>query len=192
MRCRSKNANIICNSIFSLICIPGNAFTIAAMPLVGRSVGRGDYPDARDKLLFVNWLSSLGLFATCAIMFVLSGPLVSLYTHEAAVAAVAADMLKIIAIFMPFSWSMSFVLPAGLKGAGDVNYSMVTSIIGMWVFRVFLGYLLGIVFHMGAVGVYLGMCVDWVVRGSLYYMRVRGARWYKHAARFAHRQEIAQ
>ena len=176
------NANIIAGSIFSLICIPGNSFFVAVMPLVGQSVGRGDFGDAREKMLFVNWLSSLGLLATCAAMLIFSGPLVSLYTKEPAVQAIAADMLKVIGIFMPLFWSASFVLPSGLRGATDIKYTMITSIVGMWVFRVFLGYLLGIGLGLGAVGVYLGMCVDWVVRGILYYIRVRGCRWYRRAA----------
>lgn len=179
------NANIIAGSVFSLICIPGNAFAIAAMPLVGQSVGRGDYDEARDKLLFVNWLSSLGLFVTCVAMYLLSRPLVSLYTTDPTVIPIAVAMLSVVAVMMPPFWSVSFVLPAGLKGASDAKYSMVTTVIGMWVFRVLLGYIFGITMGMGAVGVYMGMCVDWAVRGILYYARVRGSRWYRNAGRTA-------
>lgn len=179
------NANIIAGSIFSLVCVPGSAFSVAAMPLVGQSVGRGDFHGARDRMLYVNWLSSIGLFLTCAVMMLLARPLVGFYTQDAAVAAIAVDMLKVVAVFMPLFWPVSFVLPAGLKGAGDAKYSMVTSVIGMWAFRVLLGYILGITLQMGAVGVYLGMCVDWVVRGVLYYIRVRGSRWQRYAERRA-------
>jgi putative MATE family efflux protein len=172
------NANIISGSIFTLICIPGNAFAVASMPLVGQSAGRGDFADAREKMLYVNLLSSLGLLITCAAMALLAGPLVSLYTQDADVAALAVSVLYIVAVFVPLFWSVSFVLPAGLKGAGDVKYTMITSIIGMWLFRVLLGYLLGIQLGMGVAGVYLGMCADWAVRGVLYYIRVRGSRWW--------------
>ena len=177
------NANVIAGSIFSLICIPGNAFAIAAMPLVGQSVGRADYDEARDKLLFVNWLSSLGLAVTCLAMYLFSGPLVRLYTTDPTVIPIAISMLNIIALTMPLFWSVSFVLPAGLKGASDAKYSMITTVIGMWVFRVLLGYILGFVMNWGAVGIYVGMSVDWAVRGMLYYIRVRGTKWFQHAHR---------
>ncbi len=177
------NANIIAGSIFSLICIPGNAFSIAAMPLVGQSVGRGTFDDARDKLLYVNWLSSLGLAVTCAAMAVFSRPLVGLYTTDESVIPITISMINIIAVMMPMFWSVSFVLPAGLKGASDAKYSMFTTVIGMWVFRVLLGYILGVTMGMGAVGIYVGMCVDWAVRGTLYYIRVRGTKWFRHAER---------
>ncbi len=179
------NANIIAGSVFSLICIPGNAFAVAVMPIVGQSVGKCDYPDARERLLFVNWMSSLGLLLTNALMAALAWPLAYLYTTDAEVAAITVQMLYVVAVFMPISWSASFVLPAGLRGAGDTNYSMVTSIIGMWLFRVLLGYILGILCQMGAVGIYLAMCTDWLVRGTLYYIRVRGSRWYGKSAKLA-------
>ncbi len=177
------NANVIAGSIFSLICIPGNAFSIAAMPLVGQSVGRGAFDEARDKLLFVNWLSSLGLAVTCAAMFVFARPLVGLYTTDESVIPIAISMIQVIAVTMPLFWSVSFVLPAGLKGASDAKYSMITTVTGMWLFRVLLGYILGVVMGWGAVGIYVSMSVDWAVRGTLYYIRVRGTRWYQHAQR---------
>ncbi|MGO0807467.1 hypothetical protein ACTPEF_27115, partial [Clostridioides difficile] len=31
-------------------------------------------------------------------------------------------------------WPISFVLSAGLKGAGDTRYTMMTAVIGMWIF----------------------------------------------------------
>ncbi len=185
------NATIIANSVFSLVCIPGNAFAIAAMPLVGQAVGRCDYDSARDRLLYVNWLSSLGLTLTCALMAALAWPLAWLYTTDPEVASVAVGMMYVVAVFMPPSWSVSFVLAAGLKGAGDTKYSLVTAVIGMWAFRVLLGYLLGITLRMGAIGVYMGMCIDWVVRGSLYYIRLRGKRWYARAERLAKAQALA-
>lgn len=180
------NGNIIAGSVFGLTCIPGNAFAIAAMPLVGQAVGRGEYANARDRLLYVNWLSSLGLLATNVVMAACAWPLAWLYTPDAEVARYAVNMMYVCAAFMPLFWSSSFVLSAGLKGAGDARYSLITAVIGMWAFRVLLGYVLGITLGLGAVGVYIGMCVDWVVRGILYYFRLRGARWYARARRFAH------
>ena len=177
------NGNIIATSIFMLVCIPGNAFSLAAMPLVGQSVGRGDYQDARDKLMYVNWLSSFGLLVTCVTMAIFAKPLAYLYTTDADVARVAIQMMWVVAVFMPPFWSASFVLSSGLKGAGDTKYSLITSVIGMWAFRVLLGYFLGITLKMGAVGVYLGMCIDWVVRGALYYIRLKGTRWFAHSLR---------
>lgn len=57
------------------------------------------------------------------------------------------------------------VLPAGLKGARDARFAMWVSMLGMWGCRVVAGYTLGVMLGMGVVGVWLGMFLDWAVRG---------------------------
>ena len=39
------------------------------------------------------------------------------------------------------------------------------------------GYTLGIVLGMGVIGVWLGMVLDWAVRGVLFYSRMVSGRW---------------
>ncbi|MNW23199.1 MATE family multidrug exporter [compost metagenome] len=39
------------------------------------------------------------------------------------------------------------------------------------------GYGLGIMLGMGVVGVWLGMFLDWAVRGALFYWRMVSGRW---------------
>ncbi|AAK79579.1 Probable cation efflux pump, multidrug resistance protein (FS) [Clostridium acetobutylicum ATCC 824] len=82
--------------------------------------------------------------------------------------------------FAMIIWSSAFTLPAGLKGAGDAKYTMVTSIIGMWLFRIVLGNFLGNTMKFGLLGIFLGMYTDWLVRGILYIIRFRSGKWKNH------------
>ena len=50
----------------------------------------------------------------------------------------------------------------------------------MWVFRVGLGYLFGVVLGWGVAGIFIAMFVDWAVRGILYVIRLRGDQWLNH------------
>lgn len=77
-------------------------------------------------------------------------------------------------------WPISFVLSSGLKGAGDTRYTMTIAIISMWIFRIFTGYLIGIVLNFGVFGIWIAMYMDWLVRGILYCFRLRGEQWIKH------------
>lgn len=70
----------------------------------------------------------------------------------------------------------TFVLPYGLKGAGDASYTLVTTLIDMLLFRLLLGYLLGVTLGFGVVGVWSGVIADWFVRSALYLHRLHGTR----------------
>lgn len=77
-------------------------------------------------------------------------------------------------------WFIFFVLLVGLKGVGDIRYIMMIVVIGMWIFRIFIGYVLGVVLEFGVLGIWIGMYIDWFVRGILYCLRLRGIKWLKY------------
>ena len=173
-------SNYIAGSIASLINVPGSALGIAATTVVGQNMGRGESKEAKKSLLYLVKLSSLSLLVLSALSFPASDFLASLYTKSSDVIKLSSLLIRLSAVATPLFWSIAFVLPAGLKGAGDVKYTMVTSIIGMWAFRITLGYILAIPLKIGVAGVWLGMFTDWVVRGTLYYIRLKRDRWMRH------------
>jgi Na+-driven multidrug efflux pump len=100
----------------------------------------------------------------------------SFYSQQDDVKEVVKVLVWLNAAFMPI-WAASWVLPAGLKGARDARFAMWVSMLGMWGCRVVAGYTLGILLGMGVVGVWLGMFMDWAVRGALFYWRMVSGRW---------------
>jgi len=173
-------ANYIANSVFSLINIPGSAMSIATTTLVGQDMGRGEPEEAKRTLIYMTQLTSICLLIVCAVAFPFAHQLAAMYNRTPQVIELSARLIRTSCVSMPILWSISFILPAGLKGAGDAKYTMVTSIIGMWAFRVMLGYALGVSLKMGVEGVWLGMYADWLIRGILYIFRLRGGKWQEH------------
>lgn len=170
-------ANYVAGSVFGLINIPGGALSIAATTLVGQYMGRGESDEAKSTLLYLTKVTSLCLLVLCAFTYPFASMLASMYTQSSDVIEIAAGLIKTSAISMPTLWAVSFILPAGLKGAGDAKYTMVTAIFGMWAFRITLGYILGVPLGMGVLGVWIGMYVDWLVRGTLFYIRLKSGKW---------------
>jgi Na+-driven multidrug efflux pump len=96
---------------------------------------------------------------------------------------ITSDIFMIIlisAIAQPIFWSISFILPSALRAAGDAKFTSITSMLSMWLFRVVLGYVLGITLHFGIVGVWVAMFLEWGVRSIFFMRRFRGEKWYKH------------
>lgn len=168
--------NFIAFSVAGLINLPGNALGSASTIITGRRLGQGQIGQAERQLRHVFWLSTIGLtfIAWCSAPF--AGTIASFYTREDDVKEVVKVLLWLNAAFMPI-WAASWVLPAGLKGARDARFAMWVSMLGMWGCRVVAGYTLGVILGMGVVGVWLGMFMDWAVRGALFYWRMVSGRW---------------
>ena len=169
-------SNAIASSVATMLNVPGNSLCIAATALVGMHMGRGESGEAQNALSYITKLSTIALIAIAVIFIPFAGKVTSLFTTNKEIIHLASAVLIVNSACIPL-WSISFVLPAGLKGAGDVKYTLITSIIGMWLFRITLGYLLGVVLKFGLIGVWIGMIVDWIVRGCLYIIRFKKGKW---------------
>ena len=175
-------ANGIAGNMFGIIAAPGNSMSITATALVGRLTGAGDKKRSYVVLKNIVILSSFMLLALHLLYMPLSPVLISLYTQDADVISLIKQVMILNCVFMPLSWSASFVLVAGMKGAGDARYSTVLSILSMWLVRVLCGYIFGQILGMGVVGVWLAMFLDWVARAILAVFRFRSKKWQNKSA----------
>ncbi|EAT5870284.1 EmmdR/YeeO family multidrug/toxin efflux MATE transporter, partial [Salmonella enterica] len=168
--------NFIAFSVAALINLPGNALGSASTIITGKRLGTGQIGQAERQLRHVFWMSTIVLTAIAWGTAPFAGLFASFYTQEQDVKEVVKVLLWLNAAFMPI-WAAAWVLPSGFKGARDVRFAMWVSMLGMWGCRVVAGYTLGIVLGMGVVGVWLGMFLDWAVRGALFYWRLISGRW---------------
>jgi Na+-driven multidrug efflux pump len=90
------------------------------------------------------------------------------------------NCLKIVLLMIPLSWPYASLFPSGFRAAGDARFTSLTALVTMWVVRVTLGYLLAINFNLGIEGVWLAMCIEWVVKSLVFLWRLRGDRWCRH------------
>ncbi|WP_158783493.1 EmmdR/YeeO family multidrug/toxin efflux MATE transporter [Pantoea sp. BAV 3049] len=168
--------NFIAFSIVSMINLPGNALGSASTIIVGTRLGKGQLRQPERQLRHIFWLSTIGLCILAALTVPFAGPLAAFYTSEDDVIHVVKILVWLNAAFMPF-WAASWVLPAGLKGARDARFTMWISLLGMWGCRIIAGYTLGVLLGFGVVGIWLGMFLDWIVRGVFFYRRMVSGRW---------------
>ena len=168
--------NFIAFSIASLINLPGNALGSASTIITGKRLGQNQVYQATVEVRHVFWLATFGLCSLALLSVPMAGILARFYTRDPEVIRVTEHLIWLNAAFMPI-WATSWVLPASFKGARDARFAMFVSMFSMWGARVVLGYLLGIYLGMGVVGVWLGMFMDWAVRGSCFWWRLVSGRW---------------
>lgn len=172
-------ANFIAFYISNFVYTPGTALGVAATTLVGMRLGAGRVTAAQVVLKRVIRSASWALSTLAAIMLPFSWWLASLFGNDAEVTRQAAWLIALSCVFTP-AWAGSWVLPAGLRGAGDTRYGLLVGSSTMWGLRIGAGYLLGIVCGLGVIGVWLGMFADWIVRNMLFRKRLRGTAWTRH------------
>jgi Na+-driven multidrug efflux pump len=84
-------------------------------------------------------------------------------------------------IAQPLLWSSSFITPAGLRGAGDIRYTMAVSIVSMWILRIGFGYVFAVILPWGVLGVWIAMYVDWIGRSIYFIRRMSRQEWLNRA-----------
>lgn len=175
-------ANAVAGTISSFAVIPGNAMSMAMIPVVGQTVGAGDYKLAarRTKLLIKITYAIMGVH-NIAIMLLVK-KMISFYNVSEQASLFAVKIIVIFCAVAIFIWPLSFPLPNALRAASDVKYTMVVSIISMWVCRIGLSYILIKHFNIGVTGVWYAMMADWVVRSIAFVARFISGKW-KNAAK---------
>ncbi|MCU6795976.1 MATE family efflux transporter [Paenibacillus sp. WQ 127069] len=169
-------AHTICFNIMGLTFMPGMAFSLAASTLVGQGLGAGK-PELAEKF---GWETSRfgRIFAgIMGVGFIVFAPyIMMLYTHDAAVISAGASALRIIGLIQTFQASQ-FILAGALRGAGDTRFPLISTFVGVFIFRGMLSLLFVLVFHWGIIGAYLSIAVDQVVRTAIIYFRYKSGKW---------------
>ena len=175
-------ANAIGGSIASFINVPGQAVGLSMVTVVGQCMGAGDHGQAVDNAKKLMKVCYLAMGASCLGLYLAAPALVPLFNLTPATAAMAVQVLRLCAVFTAVFWPMSVTLPNALRAAGDARYTMVVSLLSMWICRIGMSYLLGSSWGLGLglLGVWLAMFADWIVRSAVFLVRFLRGRWKDH------------
>ena len=149
------------------------------MTVVGQCLGAGRKEEAKYYIVKLCGIAEIGIIVSCIIVYALVRPITVLGGMETDSARMCIEMVGAITIYKPIAWVFSFVPAYGMRAAGDVKFSMITSMTTMWCCRVALCIGLVKVFNMGPMAVWYGMFADWTVRGIVFVSRYFSGKWIK-------------
>lgn len=174
----SMVANAIGNTISNFNCFAGQAINLGLAAVVSQCVGAGEFDQARAYLRkIVKW--TYGIMAAVNLTIIALLPLIMrVYNVSPEAEKLAVTVTLIHGISSIFIWIPSFMVPAFLRAAGDAKFTMLASMLTMWVVRVLLAYVLGKYMGYGVIGVWFAHAiVDWSVRGAIFFLRYRSGKW---------------
>lgn len=179
----SITANAIGNTLASFQCLAGNAFGLGLVTVVSQCVGRQDYEDARyytKKLMIFTYIA---MFLVNSAILIATPLILRVYHVSAEAQDLANKIIWMHGVIGILLWSMAFTFPQALRAAGDTRYTMIVSILSMWLCRLVLGTLLATKFGYGVLGIWMAMFVDWIVRIVFFVLRYRSGKWKQMAVR---------
>ena len=166
-------ANAIAGNVGGIGVLPGNAMSLALITVIGQCVGAGDYDAVKHythKLLKVTYaiMSILNLILIFIIPFI-----TRLYNLTDQTAEIAQQLMTHHALLAIFIWPTSFCLPNVLRAANDVKFTMLVSMISMFVWRIGFSIILVHILHIGVLGVWISMTIDWLFRSICFVIRFK-------------------
>ncbi|MDO5424953.1 MAG: MATE family efflux transporter [Eubacteriales bacterium] len=170
-------ANGIAQSIWSVAALVSVSMGPVFITVIGQCMGAGEIGQAEyyfKKLLkmtlTISILWNAGIFALTPLL--LRFYAVSEQTKRLVLWLVLIHNLANAVIF-PFADPLG----KGLRAAGDVKFTMGISIFTTIGVRLVFSVLLGIWLDFGVVGIAIAMCLDWLTRAVLFYIRYKKGKW---------------
>ncbi len=172
-------ANAVGNTLGTIHCLPGGAFSLAMITVVGRCCGAREYGQARHYTRQLMRLCYL-IQGALNLLLLLGNPWIAKpFNLSPEAERLARIIIALHGAGAMTLWPLSFVLPNALRAAGDARFTMLVSSVSMVVFRVFLGWLISAEagLNMGVIGVWVAMQIDWVFRIAFFIWRYRSGKW---------------
>ena len=170
-------ANAVANNLDSMFCIPGQAISLAMIAVIGRCIGAGKQKQAVYYTCLLTGAAYVTMGITGAVLLGFLPQIMQLYVLSGETLALAKLLVQIHCGFGIVLWPIAFVMPNSLRAAGDVRFTMLTSVISMAVWRLGFSYILALSMGWGAVGVWIAMIVDWVCRCICFVARLIQVGW---------------
>ena len=173
-------ANGIGQTIWSLAALISIAMGSVFITVIGQCIGAGDEEAADYYMRKLTRLSLVLCIVWNILILAITPLLIPLYNISDEAKYYVWVIVIIHNVFCAIAQPFSASLSSGLRAAGDVKFTMYTSIFCTVVFRTLLSFLLGKWMGMGVIGIALAMGLDWCLKGILDIIRFRNGKWRGH------------
>ena len=156
--------------------VVGMSLGLSTAILTGWMTGAKEYDKAyRLNQQVLRLAVSLNIVLS-VLLLLFHRPILGLFTRNQEIIKMAGSVL-FIDIFVEIGRAFNHVEDNSLRGAGDVMFPMVVSIISCWLISILFSYILGIGLGLGLAGCWVAFMLDELFRGFSFWKRFRTKKW---------------
>lgn len=172
-------ANGVAQSIWSLAAIMGLAMAPVYTTVIGQCMGARDIDAADFYFRKLNRITLILSVLWNTFVFAIT-PLIVRYSAISPEAKELVVWLVLINnIFNGLAYPFAGSLSNGLRAAGDIKFTMIVSVTLTVAARLFFSALFGLWLGWGVMGIAVGMSLDLVFRGAIFFWRYKSQIWTK-------------
>ena len=178
----ATTANAIGNTLGNFHCFAGQAVSLGSVTVISQCVGAQEFDEARRYMRKLSLLAYVLMAVVNVILLILLRPIMRIYSVSPEAERLAIIVSTLHGMSAIVLWVPSFLTASFLRAAGDARFTMLVSMLSMWLCRVFFAYVLGKGLGYGVVGVWFAHAIlDWSVRSIVFTLRCRSGKWTEKA-----------
>lgn len=156
--------------------LPAWGLSNAAATLVGQNLGAKEVKRAEESVMIALKYNSIFMGLVMLTFLFLPEAIVSIFTHDADVAAYAAHALRIIGAGYIF-FGIGMVMTQALNGAGDTKTPTLINFICFWLFQIPFAYAMALWAGWGAEGVFYAIPAAEVLIALMSWLYFKKGNW---------------
>ena len=158
----------------ALVCVTMGPVFIT---VIGQCMGAGDVKQAEMYFKKLTKITMIFALIWNGIIFAVTPVMMNFYTLESETKHLIILLVLIHNLFNAIVFPFADPLGKGLRATGDVKFTTAISLFTTIGVRLILSILFGIVLNMGVIGIAFAMCLDWTIRGIIFWIRFRQGKW---------------
>jgi len=157
----------------------GDGMQVAAVTLIGQSLGRGE-PDMAKKYGFVCQRIGNVISVILSVLYLVGGEAFfrAYFPNDPYVVSIGVQIMQIM-VFIVLMQVAQVIYMGCLRGAGDIKFTTMASTISVTIIRPVVSYVLAYMCGMGIIGIWLGIVADQIMRLVLTNWRFKSGKWTK-------------
>ncbi|MGI6270132.1 MAG: MATE family efflux transporter [Candidatus Howiella sp.] len=170
-------ANGIAQSIWSMASLVSVTMGPVFITVIGQCMGANNISAAEHlfkKLMKITLLFSVGWNIA---VFAVTPLLMNWYSIAEETKRLVILLVLIHNIFSAIAFPFADPLGKGLRATGDVKFTTLVSLGTTIGGRLIFSILFSIILNLGVIGIAWAMCLDWVLRGIIFWCRFKQGKW---------------